>query len=478
MKVDNGLVFLDATELLELVQCRKISARELLEAHLNQIACVNPKVNAIVTLVEEQARRRAHELDELQARGQPLGLLHGLPIAHKDLTMTKGIRTTFGSPIYSDNIPGRDELLIHRLKQAGVVTLGKTNTPEFGAGSQTFNQVFGATLNPYDLSKTCGGSSGGAAVALATRMLPIADGSDMGGSLRNPASFCNVVGLRPSTGRVPSWPTDHAWFSFGVQGPMARSVRDIALMLQATAGPDPRVPLSINEPGELFGQSLELDCRNLRVAWAPTLGGIPVASEVLGVLQQQRRVFEDLGCQVEDACPDLREADEVFKVLRAFRFEMKFGPLMSEHADVMKDTVLWNIEEGTKLTGSQIGKAQQRRTKLFQRTLQFFEKYDFLVAPVCQVLPFDVTQPYIKKIEGVEMETYIDWMKSCYFITATGMPAISVPAGFAKSGLPVGIQLVGGFRDDFRLLQLAHEFEKLTGIATQLPSVVQADPGC
>lgn len=468
-------IYLSATEQAALVQQRAISARELLEVHLQQIQHVNPDVNAIVTLVEQQARERALALDELQAKGEPLGVLHGLPIAHKDLTMTKGIRTTFGSPIYADNVPGSDELLIQRLKQAGVVTLGKTNTPEFGAGSQTFNQVFGPTRNPYDLSRTCGGSSGGAAVALATRMVPIADGSDMGGSLRNPANFCNVVGFRPSTGRVPSWPTDNAWFSFGVQGPMARTVDDIALMLQAIAGPDPRVPLCINESPELFAGELALANSPQRIAWASTLGGLPVDPEVLRVLEGQRAVFEEMGCIVEDACPDFREADEVFKVLRAFRFEMKFGPLTSEHAHQMKDTVLWNIEQGQSLTGPEVGRAQQKRTTLFRKTIQFFEKYDFLIAPVSQVPPFSVEKPFVSEIDGVEMETYIDWMKSCYFITATGMPAISMPAGFTSEGLPVGIQIVGGFRKDRSVLEIAKAFEVRTNVASQLPNVLPAD---
>ena len=462
-----------AVQLRAMIENRDISARELLALHLAQIEKINPSVNAIVTLVKEQAEASAQALDDSQARGEATGVLHGLPIAHKDLVMTKGIRTTYGSPIYADNIPQRDELLIERLNAAGVVTLGKTNTPEFGAGSQTFNNVFGATCNPYDLSRTCGGSSGGAAVALATRMLPIADGSDMGGSLRNPANFCNVVGFRPSSGRVPSWPSDNAWFSFGVQGPMARYVEDIALQLQVMAGPDDRAPLSLQQPGSVFAQSLDVDMTGKRVAFAPTLGGLPVEQQVRDVIEKQRVVFEELGCIVEDACLDFDGADEVFKVLRAFRFEMKFGALVAEHESLIKETVLWNVEQGRRLTGPEIGKAQQRRTILFQKTRRFFEKFDYLIAPVSQVAPFAITQPFVEKINDVEMETYVDWMKSCYFVTATGMPAISVPAGFTLEGLPVGLQIVAGFRRDLEVLQLARAFEQCTLVANQLPELLK-----
>ena len=461
-----------AVGLRQMIRRREISARELLSCHLSHIEKVNPSVNAIVTLTAEMAEMRARELDDLQAMGKALGVLHGLPMAHKDLTMTEGVRTTFGSPIYADHVPSSDELLITRLKHAGIVSVGKTNTPEFGAGSQTFNAIFGATCNPYNLSKTCGGSSGGAAVALATRMVPIADGSDMGGSLRNPANFCNVVGFRPSTGRVPSWPTDHAFFSFGVQGPMARHVEDIALQLQVMAGPDERAPMSLQDPASIFAEELVGEISGSRVAFATTLGGLPVDPEVQEIVENQRKVFEELGCIVEEACPDFDGADDVFKVLRAFRFEMKFGPLTGRHESEMKDTVLWNIEQGRQLTGPELGRAQQRRTSIFHKTRQFFEKYDFLIAPVSQVAPFDIGEPFVREISGTEMETYIDWMKSCYFVTVTGMPAISVPADFTRTGLPVGIQIVGGFRRDVELLQMAYAFEQRTLMGKRLPDLL------
>ena len=465
----SDLCFMTATHLREQIANREVSAREVLDAHLRQIERTNADLNAIVTLESDKAMQWAREADDLQARGEPLGCLHGLPVAHKDLFETAGIRTTFGSPIYSDYIPDKDELIIQRLRENGAITVGKSNTPEFGAGSQTFNPVFGATRNPYDLSKTCGGSSGGAAAALAARMIPIADGSDMGGSLRNPANFCNVVGIRPSTGRVPSWPTDHAWFSLGVQGPMARTVKDVALVLAAIAGPDRRVPLSITESGDQFLQDLETSLVGKRIAWAPSLGGLPVAADVLDIINQQRSVFEGLGCEVVDACLDFTGADEVFKTLRAFRFAMKFGSMVPEHGSKMKDTVLWNIAEGERLAGSDLARAQQLRTALFQRACAFFEQYDFLVGPVSQVSPFSVDKPFVSEINGTELTTYIDWMKSCYFVTATGMPAISVPAGITPEGLPVGLQIVGGFRQDLNVLQMAYGFEQSTLTGETVP---------
>src|SRR6516164_5290748 len=295
---------LPATELARLLRVKTISARDVVSAHLSRIDAVNPKVNAIVTLTADEAMAEARAADERLANGEPVGLLHGLPIAHKDLQETRGVRTTFGSPIFHDYVPRQDSPTVERLKRAGAITVGKTNTPEFGAGSQTFNPVFGATLNPYDLTKTCGGSSGGAAVALATHMLPVADGSDMGGSLRNPASFCGVVGMRPSPGRVPSWPVAAAWSTLSVDGPMARSVADVALMLSAIAGPDARSPISIDEPGSLFAQSLARDLKGTRVAWWKNLGGVPVDPRVRARVDAQRGTFESLGCVVEEDEPD------------------------------------------------------------------------------------------------------------------------------------------------------------------------------
>src|SRR5215210_937056 len=324
-----------------------------MEAHLSQIERVNPKVNAIVTLTAERAMARAFAADEALGRAEAVEPLHGLPVAHKDLLPTEGVRTTFGSLVYRDFVPDHDALIVERLRRACAITVGKTNTPEFGAGSQTYNEVFGETLNPYDTTRTCGG----AAVALACGMVPLADGSDMGGSLRNPASFCNVVGFRPSLGRVPSWPTQAAWSSLSTEGPMARTVRDTALMLDAISGPDPRSPLAISGPGEDFFGPLERDFSGTRVAWSRDLGGLPVDPRVTAVLDEQRHVFEDIGCLVEDNEPDFTGADEVFKALRAWHFEFNYGELLEEHRGRMKDTVVWNIEQGVGLSGPDVGRA-------------------------------------------------------------------------------------------------------------------------
>jgi amidase len=471
MMPDSEICFMTATDLAACIRSKDLSAQEVIEAHLTRIERVNPQVNAIVTLLPDLAMDQAKAADAALAQGQATGSLHGLPIAIKDLVMTKNIRTTFGSPIFKDFVPDQDELIVERLKKAGAIIIGKTNTPEFGAGSQTYNEVFGETLNPYDTGKTCGGSSGGAAVALACGMLPLADGSDMGGSLRNPAGFCNVVGFRPSPGRVPIWPTLTAWSPISVQGPMARSVRDAALLLSAIAGPDPRSPISINDPGSLFSRPLERDFKGTRLAWCRDLGGLPVDSRVTAVIDDQRPTFETLGCLIDEKDPDFKDADEIFKAWRAWHIELNMSELLKMHRNRIKETLIWNAEQGTKLTGPQIGRAEIKRTRLYHRVREFMETYEFLILPVSQVPPFDVKQRYITEINGVKMDTYIDWMKSCYFITVTGHPAISMPCGFTPEGLPVGIQIVGRHQDDFGVLQLAYAFEQATGFWKKRPPV-------
>jgi amidase len=466
------ICFLTATEMARRIRAKELSATEVMEAHLAQIERINPKVNAIVTFLPGQALEEARAADDAIVRGEDVGPLHGLPIAHKDLVFTKGVRTTLGSLVFKDFIPQEDDLIVERLKQAGAISVGKTNTPEFGAGAQTYNAVFGETLNPYDTSRTCGGSSGGAAVALACGMIPIADGSDMGGSLRFPASFCNVVGLRPSPGRVPTWPGYVGWFTLPVKGPMSRTVQDTALMLSAIAGPDHRSPIAISEPGSLFSQPLERNFEGVRVAWSRDLGGLPVAPRVTEVIEAQRQVFENLGCRIDNCEPDFTDADESFKIWRAWYFELVLSELLETHRDKLKDSVIWNIEEGLKLSGPQIGQVERRRTELYHRVRKFMETYAFLILPVSQVPPFDVKQRYIQEINGEKMETYIDWMKSCYYITTTGLPAISVPCGFTKDGLPVGVQIVGRHQDDLGVLQLAYAFEQATAFWKQKPPVV------
>jgi len=464
------LCFLPAAELAELIRSRRVSAVELMQAHIAQIERVNPQVNAVVTFHPERSLARAREADAKQARGEPLHLLHGLPTAHKDLVPTRGVRTTWGSPIYRDFVPDEDALIVERQAAAGAISVGKTNTPEFGAGAQTFNAVFGATRNPYDLSRTCGGSSGGAAVALACGMVPIADGSDLGGSLRNPASFCNVVGLRGSAGRVPKHPSRLAWNTLSVEGAMGRTVQDVALLMQAISGPDARVPISLTEPGSLFARPLGRDFAGTRIAWAPALGGLaPVDAHVVAAMEKQRSTFESLGCATFEAIADFSDAREVFHVQRAMIFAASHAEHLRQHRELLKDTVIWNIEQGLALTAEQIAAAELKRTQMFQRVHEFFERYEFLVLPTAQVLPFPVEEQWVREIDGRPMADYLEWMTSCWLITVTGHPAVSVPCGFSPEGLPIGLQIVGRYRDDFGVLQLAYAFQQATEFWKRAP---------
>ncbi len=341
------ICFLSAVEMASLIRRKKLSARETMDAHLKQIERLNPKVNSIVTLIADQARENARKADEAQARGATLGPLHGLPVAHKDLVETAGIRTTFGSPVFKDNVPKQDAILVERIKRAGAIAVGKTNTPEFGAGSQTFNAVFGATKNPYDLTKTCGGSSGGAAVSLACGMVPIADGSDSGGSLRNPAAFCSVVGFRTAPGRVPHSAVGNAWATLGVAGPMGRSVADAALLLSVMAGPDARCPISISEPGSRFAGNLERNFKGVRVAWFKDMGGLPFDPRIRAAVDAQRKVFENLGCIVEEAEPDFTGAGDAYDTLRAWGYASSYAEVVKNHRELVKDTV--DLGGGTRL---------------------------------------------------------------------------------------------------------------------------------
>jgi amidase len=460
------LCFTSARQLAHLLKTRKISAVELMRAFIARIERVNSKVNAIVTFLPEGALEAAKALDRKKSLGGPLA---GLPIAHKDLVPTKGVRTTFGSLVYEKHIPQEDHLIVERLGAAGAILIGKTNTPEFGAGSQTFNKVFGVTRNPYDLSKTAGGSSGGAGAAVAAGMLPFADGSDFAASLRNPGNYCNVVGFRPTPGRVPNWPAANAWDTLSVIGPMARTVDDCAFFFSAMAGPDPRAPTSISEPGSVFAKSLRRDFKKVRIAWSRDLGGLPIDPRVTKVLEQHRKTLESLGCMVDEAEPDFSGATEAFEALRAVSFLGRFGPLLKEHRDKIKDTVLWNIEQGMRFTPEKIARAGQMRSDLFHRMRVFLERYEFMACPVNQLPPFPAEMEWPREIAGVKLENYLDWMKSCYYITITSHPAISVPAGFTPEGLPVGLQIVGRYRADLSVLQLAKAFESATQVWKRRP---------
>jgi amidase len=464
----------DAIAIAGMLRRREVSAREVVSAHIARIEAFDPVINAIVTRTFDTALDRAAAADDAIASGRALGLLHGLPVAHKDLADTAGVRTTYGSPLFATNVPQHDALVVQRMAQAGAISLGKTNVPEFGAGSHTVNPVFGPTRNPYNHGRSAGGSSGGAAAALAARLITLADGSDLGGSLRNPASFCNVVGLRPSPGRVPGWPLADVADMFGVSGPMGRTVADAALLLAVLAGPDPRVPLAldqappdINDPAEIHAL-LDRDLEGIRIAWSPDLG-LPVEPDVLEVLAPARQTLASLGCEVTDAAPDLSGADEVFRTLRAFAFATFRADLLSTHPELVGPNVTWNIQRGLELTTTDLSRAAVLRAELAERISAFFADVDVLACPVSQVAPFDVTLDWVHEINGQPTQTYLDWMASAYLISATGLPAISVPAGFTAAGLPVGLQLVGRRRGDWDLLTVAHAFESATGYAARVP---------
>jgi amidase len=467
----------DAVTLAGMLRRREVSAREVIAAHIARIEALDGSVNAVVTRCFDAALAKAAAADAALARGESTGLLHGLPVAHKDLLDTAGVRSTYGSPLFAENVPSRDALVVQRMSAAGAISLGKTNAPEFGAGSHTVNPVFGATRNPFDPSRSAGGSSGGAAAALAARMICLADGSDLGGSLRNPASFCNVVGLRPSPGRVPDWPFSDVADVLGVAGPMARTVADVALLLMVLSGPDPRVPLALDaappavESDQIAGL-LERDLRGVRVAWSSDLG-LPVEPAVLETLAPARQVLADLGCEVTDAAPDLSGADFVFRTWRAFRFATNLGPLLRQHPGQIGPNVTWNIERGLELSVADLGRATLWQAALAERVSAFFDSYEVLACPVAQVVPFDVTLDWVHDIDGHPQHTYLDWMASAYQISVTGLPAISIPAGFTPDGLPVGLQLVGRRRADWALLGFAHAVEAATGHGRSVPPLLR-----
>jgi amidase len=466
----NELCDLSAVELAARLRRKDVSAREVMAAHLERIERVNPRVNAIVTLAAERAIEDAARADDSLARGEPVGVLHGLPALHKDLVDTAGIRTTFGSRFFETNVPKRDALFVERMHSAGAITLGKTNTPEFGAGSQTFNAIFGATRNPYDLSKTCGGSSGGSAVALACGMAPLADGSDMGGSLRNPAAWCNVIGIRPSPGRVPM--DLGGWSPLGVFGPMGRTVSDVALLLSVIAGKAAVDPLSIAEDGARFRAPLDRDFKDVRIAWWKGLGGLPVEDDVRTVVDACRAVFVDMGCLVEEAEPDFSGVADAFPVLRYTGNHAQYKALLRARPEWVKDTIKYEVEHAERITSVDVSRALTRQTQMFHQSRHFFERYDYFVLPVTQLSPFDVEIPYPTHVAGTAMASYIDWMRSCWYVSFMSNPAMSVPAGFTPGGVPVGLQIVGRHRGEWELLQMAYAFEQATGHGRRRPGVV------
>lgn len=468
--IGDALCFTSARELAGLIRARKVSAREVMAAFLCQIDRLNPTLNAIVSKLDDRAcLALAEAADHELASGRSLGPLHGLPIAFKDLEAAIGFPLTKGSPIFKDQIATEDSVIVERLRRAGTIPIGKTNIPEFAMGSHTYNKVFGTTVNPYDHTKSAGGSSGGAAAALASGMLPLADGSDLGGSLRNPANFNNIVALRPTVGLVPIAPTLLPMVGVGVKGPMARSVADVAFMLSVMAGADGRDMQTYPSDPSVFTQPLDRDWNGVRVAWSPDLGGLPLDRRVRAVLESQRHTFEELGCIVEEATPDLTDVDEIFLTLRSWANWHTHGPLLARHHDLIKPEAIWDIEAGSKLSGADVAAAIAKHGALLERVRVFQEKYEFLVCAVNQVPPFDAALDWPKSIAGVAMDNYVAWMKSAYWISTTCRPAISVPAGFTPEGLPVGIQIVGRHRDDLGVLRLGFAFEQATGVGKRRP---------
>lgn len=462
--------FASARDLARQIRTRTVSAREVMTACLAQINRFNPDLNAIVAKLDDEAcLALADKADKALTNGGPIGPLHGLPIAVKDLEPAVGFPQTKGSPIHRNLMPESDSVLVERIRRAGAVVIGKTNVPEFGMGSQTYNTVYGTTRNPYDRTKTAGGSSGGAAVAVATGMLPIADGGDLGGSLRNPANFNNIVALRPSVGLVPLAPTPIPFVGVSTKGALARSVADVGYGLSVMAGADVRDPQAFGSDPQSFAGSLGRDFCGTRIAWALDLGGLPLDPRVRHVLARQRQTFEDLGCIVEDACPEFGNVNDVFLTLRTWASWTIYKDLLAQHRSQFKPEAIWDIESGAHLTGEDVGRALVQQGQLLDRLRAFQQTYEFLVCAVNQVPPFDATEPWPTSIAGVTMENYVAWMKTTYWISTTCRPAISVPAGFTDDGLPVGIQIVGRYRDDLNVLKMAHAFEQATGFGRRRP---------
>jgi amidase len=458
-----------AREIARAIRDRELSAREVVTAHLERIEEVNPRLNAIVTLDGERALAAADEADARAAGGVSLGPLHGLPVAVKDLEDTAGMRTTYGSPLFADHVPATDALMVSRLRAAGAIVLGKTNTPEFGVGSHTFNEVFGVTRNPWALDRSAGGSSGGAGAALAAGLVPLADGSDHGGSIRNPASFNNVVGLRPTPELVPSAGPGDVWEPAAVLGPMARNVTDLALMLAAIAGPDRRAPLSHGDPAMFLAPPEPSALAGLRIAWWPDVGGLPIEPAVAEVLAGARARWLDCGAVVEEISPDVSGADGAFETLRALGFARSFADRLPQLRQRSKATLVWNVERGLALDGPAIARAQRVRGEIFRRVADLLQRHDLIVAPSVQVTPFPVESEYPREIAGVTMESYLAWMRACTRVTVCSHPVLAVPAGFTAGGLPVGIQLIGRFRGDRELLAHGAAWEAATGFGARRP---------
>jgi amidase len=462
MSSDQALIRSTACAIVEKLNSGEVTPLDLLEVLERRIAEVDGKVNALPILCFDRARRQAQAL--MQRPVGSRGLLAGMPIPIKDLTNVAGVRTTQGSPIYKDTVAASSDILVEHLENNGGIVYAKSNTPEFGAGANTFNEVFGATRNPWDTSRSAAGSSGGAAVALATGTAWLAHGSDMGGSLRNPASFCGVVGMRPSIGRVAHTPAAKIDRNLGVQGPMARNVEDLALLLDAMSGEHPADPLSLPALPSSFLSAARSGNKPKRVAYSPDLGITPVDPEIAAITRKAALRLADAGVFVEEAHPDLREAHECFHVLRAFDFAISKASLLRSKRDLLKPEVIWNIEEGLKLSVEQLERAESQRLAMTQRTLEFFKTYDLLLTPATIVAPFPIEHRYVAECAGKKFDNYVQWLGIVYAITLVCCPALSLPCGFTATGLPVGLQMVAPPRGEARLLSGAKQLEDILGL--------------
>ena len=459
----NELIKLSAREVHRLLRGKDVSPLQLLDALEERIAEVDEAVNAVPTLCFDRARERARSRDFSTL---PLA---GIPVAIKDLIAVAGVRTTWGSMIYRDHVPKTSDLLVERIEAAGGIVYAKTNTPEFGAGANTFNDVFGFTRNPWNTALSAAGSSGGSAVALATGMAWLATGSDLGGSLRNPASFCAVAGLRPSQGRVASDPGNLAFNHMAADGPMARNVADVALLLDVMAGYDARDPMSLDDPAISFEENALKRQVPPRIAFSADLGVTPVDPEVAQICEGAAMRFSELGAIVEHGHPDFSGLQEVFQVHRAMSYAASFGPLLEANRSVFKPEIVWNVEKGLALTADEIMAAMVTRSQIYERAQRFFAQTDLILTPATVVPPYPVEQRYVERLGNHEFSNYIEWCSIAYAFTVIGAPALSIPCGFTQSGLPVGLQIVAAPRQEARLLSAALAFEELAGICTQLP---------
>lgn len=450
----------EAHEVVAMLKAGEVSPGDLIDAALARIAAVEPAVNATVTLCEDRARAAVTD----PANADHPGWLAGLPIGIKDLTPVSGVRTTWGTPGYADHVPEASHPLVLRLESRGGVVLGKTNTPEMGAGANTFNEVFGRTRNPWDTSLNAGGSSGGAAVSLATGELWLSHGSDLAGSLRTPASFCGVVGFRPSPGLVSPGPAGNRFHLEAVQGPMARSVRDCALFLDAMAGFEPGWPISFPPPDEPYQQAVLRADEKVRIAFSPTLGGFaPCSAEVEAHLRRALAQVERAGGVVEEACPDLPGLDRAYRTLRGLLWISGAGREPEHVQRRYKATLAQNIQQGRDLTVEDVVHAQGVKSDLFERMALFLADFDVLACPVVGLMPGPVEEEFPRELDGQPLDDYIDWLRFSFLSPTVGLPAVSVPVGLSDSGLPVGIQLIGRPRGEARLLQVARAVEGACG---------------